>query len=146
MFLLILSQFWFGGDVTALGDREWKTREAAQRRLGESSWLAVPAVWAGMTDACPERAARCERLWAGWSRWPDVIAKAILDDPSMPIASEWVSGDFGRVLCNEIDRRGGWETTDSWNWVSRTPYRTGTRVGDFQLVIETARGRTYASR
>lgn len=146
MFLLFLSQFCFGGDVAALGDREWSIREAAQRRLNEFGWLAVPALWSGMNDACPERAERSRRLWVARNRWPDAIAKAVLDDPSVPIADAWLKGDFGKVLCAEIDRRGGWETADSWNWVARKPFRTGSQIGDFNLVIETARGRAYASR
>lgn len=145
MFLLALSQFWFGGDVSALGDREWRTREAAQKRLAENGWLAVPAVWRGMNDQCPERSQRCHLLWAACSRWPNSLAKLVLDNPSVPISGDWSAGGFGEVLCAEIDQRRGWETTNSWMWVSRTPYRTGTREGDFQLVIETARGRSYTS-
>jgi hypothetical protein len=142
MILFYLSWLVYGGDVSGLSNREYAVREASQNRLERAGWLAAPAVWRGLLSPCPECAARSERIDGRLHRWPERLAESLLDarhTPPEPIME--VSPAMARLVCRVIDRRGGWDYADSYDWVLRTPYRTGTVAGDFALVVQTARSK-----
>lgn len=135
LFLLALP---FSTDCRSLGDPDYRTREAADRRLKEAGWLAWPA----LLTADPENAeadARRTVLLAGLTNWPYRVALRVADSGVCPLAVYRSSPATAREVCRLIDEVGGWETTDSWDWVCRTPYRTGTVEGDFALVLTTYR-------
>lgn len=141
--LCYLSGLVYGGDVGRLGDREWRDRDAAQRRLEAAGWLAAPAVWAGLDDGCPERADRCRRAWGRCLGWPArVAARAVLDPAVDPEELVTRAPGVARLVCLVVDESYPFESVgDSWGWVERTPYRSGTLAGDFALVVKSARVR-----
>lgn len=67
-FLAMVFGLLYGGDVTALGHRDFQTRHAAHMRLMAVGRPAVPVLLAGFRSDCPERQMRCHRLLvnAGW--------------------------------------------------------------------------------
>lgn len=132
----------YGGDVDRLGDREYRVRESAHKRLEAAGWLAAPCVWHGLQSDCLERADRCERLWRLMERWADKLAVETFYSRHMPPVAVLAGyPEIARRMCDVVDRNGWWTSPDSWDWVQRTPYRTGSLQGDFELVILTARGK-----
>lgn len=143
MFLpFLLSALAYGPDVELLGSREYAVREAAHRRLVAAGPSAFPAVWRGMRSDIPEVAERSDQIWRAGRRWDFRLAARLLANPAVePECVFRTSPDVARLVCEAVDAVGGWECQDSWGWVVRTPFRTGSIEGDFALVVRTARER-----
>jgi hypothetical protein len=141
----------FGGDVSALGDREYRTREGAFSRLSGAGWWAVPALLSGLDSDCPERAERCHRLLCGLPRLDDYLVRLILssddtppDDVLTPLRASVarVADDLMPLVV--IGDKPGQTTTLSGpceRWMSQPQYFGGSEGGEVRVVLAAVRRR-----
>ncbi len=136
-----------GSDVTALGDRDFATRDLAHRRLKDAGVMAIPAIRLGLKDANPEAMHRSNILLGRLPTrvellvWMTLHCRATTDAQLLDVAESMMAdGELRAAVYAEVDRLNAFMSKPASRWAELTPYSRRTRVGDAGFVIETARG------
>jgi hypothetical protein len=143
----------YGGDVTALGDRDFATRDAAHKRLRAAGLAAVPALEMGLRTANPEAMNRTRILLDRYPTRIELLVHAALHNPLTTkdqvrdiAALMMTDGWLRAAVYARVDELGAFHSASSQRWAELTPYASRSRVGDCVMVIETARTKILAPK
>jgi hypothetical protein len=167
--LLLLSGWQYGGLVRDLGHPEYAVRNAAHRRLADAGWAAAlslrctqpalfppprsgagfPHTHSQISDGLParysypEQSLRIEILQRKLSLPFDATLRKLLltyplEEPIDPVLADYL-WSLRQPLCDWIQQRKLFWYSPPLQWVSLKPFRSGSELGDYFVVLREAR-------
>lgn len=147
-YLMAVSWFVYGGDVSELANPSYIERATAYSRLKEAGVWAVPALWAGRATAKPEGQLRIgillDRRAAWW--WP-IIRNALTAKELTPEQVKVVAAlvalypDAADEFFADVDRAKVFWSSNSRVWCQSMPYvnTEKTFAGEIAYMLNAAR-------